>query len=152
MDYSKYIRTNKEIIDTTTKRLNFVSKEEFERQRNLEECGTIVSYIENDIWYCYCEEDGTIWKEKILKSSNDLKELCDAIIYVVKDKPFQDNYHKYHIDNVESFVWNTGNREIDDMYGAIWSKTISGVPILIPVAIVIRSLQKLELLSCPVKL
>lgn len=78
----KYIRTKDGIIDTETKYLNFVSKEEYLKQVKENREGLIVSYIENNVWYCYCESDGCVeWKDDILKQADTIEELCDGFVF-----------------------------------------------------------------------
>lgn len=117
----KYIRTKEgKIVDTTTKYLNFVSKEEYLKQVEENREGLIISYIENNVWYCYCEEDGNVeWKTDILAQANTIEELCDELVAISK------NNHKTHFvihryfGSFDIDEWLKNN--IYEIYGAIWT-------------------------------
>lgn len=125
---TKYIRTKKEIIDTSNARLNFVTKEEFEKQKELAEEGTIVSYIENNIWYCYCESDGCVWEEKIIKQSDKPEDICDFFMNVCC---YCGQYSTTCYLDFEQAKWALG--EDSELYGYIYLPLIRGAVRLEPI-------------------
>ena len=119
----RFIVTKKgKVIDTTNKCLNFVSKEEFEKQRALNEEGTIVSYIENDIWYCFCEEDGSVtWEEPIIAKSDFRMGLCNIFVlvdyYKNKPLPFEDMF------SLDKFLYDRHQSPEDyDIRGGVFTE------------------------------
>ena len=114
----KYIRTKDgKIIDTSNKYLNFVSKEEYLNQVKENREGLIISHIENNVWYCYCEEDGDVeWKYEILNQADTIEELCDELVVVFNTRPPKPVVCGYSISQAKLYAGNTGK-----IYGAIWT-------------------------------
>lgn len=121
----KYIRTKDgRIINLERKGLynlpvyNFDTKENvLKAHRNQEDRNCCC--IDNDIFYDYCYEDGTLWEYEIVKQADTIEELCDEFVLTWACQK------RLHNTLQEAKYWHSHLRKeikhLGIVYGAIWT-------------------------------